>query len=124
MPAVNAVLLGSLLYQSRLVPRVLPVLGFIGAALLVVSTMATVFGANEYGSGLSGLLTPDRRVGVLTGRLPGGQGVQGGGSAAARLRDRRLRRVRLRDRSYERVATGGVTSLGSRGARTRVLSAA
>ena len=31
MPAVNALLLGSLLYQSRLVPRVLPVLGFIGA---------------------------------------------------------------------------------------------
>jgi hypothetical protein len=57
MPAVNALLLGSLLYQSRLVPRVLPVLGFVGAALLVVSTMATVFGANEYGSGLSGLLS-------------------------------------------------------------------
>ena len=57
MPALNALLLGSLLYQSRLVPRVLPVLGFIGAALLVGSTMATVFGANEYGSGLSGLLS-------------------------------------------------------------------
>ena len=57
MPAVNALLLGSLLYQSRLVPRVLPVLGFVGAALLVGSTMATVFGANEYGSGLSGLLS-------------------------------------------------------------------
>ena len=57
LPAVNALLLGSLLYQSRLVPRALPVLGFIGAALLVVSTMATVFGANEYGSGMSGLLS-------------------------------------------------------------------
>ena len=57
MPAVNALLLGSLLYQSRLVPRVLPVLGFIGAALLVASTMATVFGANEYGSAASGLLS-------------------------------------------------------------------
>ena len=43
--------------QSRLVPRILPVIGFIGAALLVTSTMATLFGANEYGSGLSGLLT-------------------------------------------------------------------
>ena len=32
-------------------------LGFIGAPLLVISTMATVFGANEYGSGLSGLLS-------------------------------------------------------------------
>ena len=56
IPAVNGLLLGSLLYQSRLVPRVLPVLGFIGAALLVTSTMATVFGANEYGSAMSGLL--------------------------------------------------------------------
>ena len=57
LPAVNALLLGSLLYQSRLVPRILPVLGFIGAPLLVASTMATLFGANEYGSGMSGLLT-------------------------------------------------------------------
>ena len=57
MPAVNALLIGSLLYQSRLVPRALPLLGFIGAALLVVSTMSTVFGANEYGSAASGLLS-------------------------------------------------------------------
>ena len=56
LPAVNALLLGSLLYQSRLVPRILPVLGFIGAPLLVASTMATLFGANEYGSAMSGLL--------------------------------------------------------------------
>ena len=55
IPAVNALLLGYLLYQSRLVPRVLPVLGFIGAPLLVASSVATLFGANEYGSGLSGL---------------------------------------------------------------------
>ena len=56
IPAVNALLLGSLLYQSRLVPRILPVLGFIGAPLLVASTMATLFGVNEYGSAMSGLL--------------------------------------------------------------------
>jgi len=43
IPAVNALLLGSLLYQSRLVPRVLPVLGFIGAALLVVSDIGVLF---------------------------------------------------------------------------------
>jgi hypothetical protein len=55
LPAVNALLLGSLLYQSRLVPRVLPVLGFIGAPLLVASSLATMFGANEYGSAISGL---------------------------------------------------------------------
>jgi len=44
MPAVNALLLGSLLYQSRLVPRVLPLLGFFGAVLLVASFIATLFG--------------------------------------------------------------------------------
>jgi hypothetical protein len=45
IPAVNALLLGSLLYRSRLVPRVLPVLGFIGAPLLVISVAGTLFGA-------------------------------------------------------------------------------
>jgi len=44
IPAINAVLLGSLLYQSRLVPRVLPVLGFFGAALLVTAWISTLFG--------------------------------------------------------------------------------
>ena len=44
MPAVNALLLGSLLYQSRLVPRILPVVGFIGAVLLVASFIAILFG--------------------------------------------------------------------------------
>jgi hypothetical protein len=44
IPAVNGVLLGSLLYQSRLVPRWLPVLGIIGAFLLVVAWFATLVG--------------------------------------------------------------------------------
>ncbi|MFJ8580097.1 DUF4386 domain-containing protein [Micromonospora sp. NPDC093277] len=44
IPAVNALLLGSLLYQSRLVPRVLPVLGLVGAPLLVVSDAGILFG--------------------------------------------------------------------------------
>jgi hypothetical protein len=44
MPAVNALLLGSLLYRSRLVPRVLPVLGLIGAPLLLANTILTMFG--------------------------------------------------------------------------------
>ncbi|MGC5384993.1 DUF4386 domain-containing protein [Micromonospora chalcea] len=45
LPAVNALLLGSLLYQSRLVPRILPVLGLAGAPLLVASDLGTLFGA-------------------------------------------------------------------------------
>jgi hypothetical protein len=44
MPAVNDLLLGYLLYQSRLVPRVLPVLGFIGAPLLIANTILLMFG--------------------------------------------------------------------------------
>jgi hypothetical protein len=42
IPAVNGMLLGSLLYQSRLVPRWLPVLAFIGAVLLVASWFAVL----------------------------------------------------------------------------------
>ena len=44
IPAVNGVLLGSLMYQSRLVPRWLPVLGMIGAALLVVTWFGVLVG--------------------------------------------------------------------------------
>ena len=44
MPCVNALLLGTLLYRSRLVPRILPLLGFIGAPLLIANTIVTMFG--------------------------------------------------------------------------------
>src|SRR2546423_7782319 len=44
IPAVNGVLLGSLLYQSRLVPRWLPVLGLFGSALLVAAWFAVLVG--------------------------------------------------------------------------------
>ena len=43
IPAVNALLLGYLLYQSRLVPRALPLLGLIGAPLLVAADLAVLF---------------------------------------------------------------------------------
>jgi hypothetical protein len=57
LPAVNALLLGSLMYQSRLVPRVLPLLGFIGAPLLVASATATLFGLWGQMSAPSALLS-------------------------------------------------------------------
>jgi Domain of unknown function (DUF4386) len=57
LPAVNALLLGSLLYRSRLVPRILPVLGFIGAPLLVASFVATLFDVWGQVSALSVLFT-------------------------------------------------------------------
>jgi hypothetical protein len=41
---VNDLLLGSLLYQSRLVPRVLPLLGIIGAPFLIANTIVFMFG--------------------------------------------------------------------------------
>jgi hypothetical protein len=44
MPAVNDLLLGSLLYQSRLVPRGLSLLGLIGAPLLIANTIVLMFG--------------------------------------------------------------------------------
>jgi len=44
MPAFNALLLAPLLYWSRLVPRVLPVVGMIRAPLLLVGTAAVLFG--------------------------------------------------------------------------------
>ena len=51
MPSLNAVLLGTLLYRSRLVPRVLPIVGLIGAPLLLAGTVATLFGfAEQYGT--------------------------------------------------------------------------
>jgi Domain of unknown function (DUF4386) len=43
MPAINALLLGSLMYRSRLVPRILPVLGLIGAPLLIASVITALF---------------------------------------------------------------------------------
>lgn len=58
IPAVNGVLLGSLLYQSRLVPRWLPVLGFIGAVLLVASWVAVLVG-------LIGAVSPVTAVAAL-----------------------------------------------------------
>jgi hypothetical protein len=55
MPVVNDLLLGFLLYQSRLVPRVLPLLAFIGAPLLLASDLAVLFGAVERVSALPAL---------------------------------------------------------------------
>jgi hypothetical protein len=44
IPAVNGVLLGTLMYQSGLVPRWLPTLGLIGSTLLVISWFGVLVG--------------------------------------------------------------------------------
>ena len=60
MPGINALLLGSLLYRSRLVPRIIPVIGLIGAPLLITAVFATLPGGRCHPP-------PDRR------RSPGGR---------------------------------------------------
>lgn len=55
MAAANALLLGTLMYRSGLVPRVIPVLGLIGAPLLLASTTATFFGITDQLSVVSGI---------------------------------------------------------------------
>ena len=55
IPVVNALLLGSLLYRSRLVPRVLPLVGLIGAPILLASDIAVLFGLWDRVSAPSGI---------------------------------------------------------------------
>lgn len=57
MPAFNALFLGYLMYKSRLVPRIIPTLGLIGAPLLIIAAVTTVFGVNEQLSLWSGIAT-------------------------------------------------------------------
>ena len=42
MPGINALLLGSLMYRSRLVPRIIPVMGLIGGPLLIAAVFAAL----------------------------------------------------------------------------------
>lgn len=47
MAGLNALLLGTLMYRSGLVPRIIPTLGLIGAPLYLSAQIATMFGLNE-----------------------------------------------------------------------------
>ena len=55
LPGINALLLGSLMYKSRLVPRWLPLLGLIGAPIIFASVLAKYFGVYDELSVWSGL---------------------------------------------------------------------
>ena len=57
IPAFNALLFGTLLYRSRVVPRLIPTLGLISAPLLMAATLATYFGHNTQFSTASSLAT-------------------------------------------------------------------
>ncbi|HSE09611.1 MAG TPA: DUF4386 domain-containing protein [Nocardioidaceae bacterium] len=54
---INALLLGSLLYRSRLVPRIIPTMGLVGGPLLIVTAIATMFGCNDQLSAWSAIAT-------------------------------------------------------------------
>ena len=47
MPAVNALCLATIVYRARLVPRLIPAVGLVGAPLLVLSSTVTLFGGWE-----------------------------------------------------------------------------
>lgn len=55
LPGINALLLGSLFYKSRLVPRVIPLMGLIGGPLLISSAIGQVVGINEQYSAWSAI---------------------------------------------------------------------
>jgi hypothetical protein len=57
MAGVNALCLAPLMYRSRLVPRIIPTLGLIGAPLLLASCTATLFGLWDQVSPTAALLT-------------------------------------------------------------------
>lgn len=51
MPALNALCLATVMYQSRLVPRIIPTIGLVAAPLLFVSSTVTMFGGWDQVSG-------------------------------------------------------------------------
>ena len=58
VPGLNAVLLGYVLYRSRLVPRLIPAMGLLGAPLFLASAGLSILGLNEQVSSLSLVALP------------------------------------------------------------------
>jgi Domain of unknown function (DUF4386) len=57
MPAINALCFATILYRSRLVPRIIPTIGLVGAPLLLIAFTAILFGAFDQVSSPSFFLT-------------------------------------------------------------------
>jgi hypothetical protein len=55
MPVISDLLLGYVFYRSGLVPRILPIVAFVGAPLLLASDLAIFFGAYDRTSSLAAL---------------------------------------------------------------------
>jgi hypothetical protein len=58
MAAMNALMLGTLMYRSGLVPRAIPAIGLVGAPLLLAVSIATFFGLTEHGSAWWSVVAP------------------------------------------------------------------
>lgn len=56
-PGLNALVLGTLMYRSGLVPRLIPALGLVGGPLILSSAIGTILGINQLVSAWSGLAT-------------------------------------------------------------------
>jgi uncharacterized protein DUF4386 len=48
--ALNALMIGTILFRSRLVPRIIPTIGLLAVLPLLVATVATILGVAEQGS--------------------------------------------------------------------------
>jgi hypothetical protein len=55
LPGINALLLGTLMYRSGLVPRIIPALGLIGGPLMISSVAGQILGINEQYSAWSAI---------------------------------------------------------------------
>lgn len=55
LPAINAALFGTLLLRSKLVPRIIPLIGLVGAPILAASALCSVFGVLDQVSPVAGL---------------------------------------------------------------------
>ena len=76
MPGINALLLGSLLYRSRLVPRSFPCSASSEPHPLRLRPREVLRRLRRAVRVVGARGTPDRRVGVLARRLPDRQGLQ------------------------------------------------
>src|SRR5262245_20416079 len=57
VPGLNALLLGTLLYRSRLVPRLIPILGLIGGPILIAGAIGRMFDTNDVTTAISAIGT-------------------------------------------------------------------
>lgn len=55
-PAISALCIGTVMYRTGLVPRIIPTMGLIGAPLLLASSTASLFGAWDQVSGTAVLM--------------------------------------------------------------------